>query len=108
MSNQKIIEAAKNLANTFLVDYTKLGNPEYIYKDELKGVSRALADDLINLHLVVLEDKDEDQFSVSDDVLNKSKNSLHHDIRERLALSNLSKRQLIFLFEIIGKMTEKE
>ena len=56
-NEQKIIEAAERLADSFRVDYTKLDNPEDIYEKDVRKypLSECVIDDLINLYLAVLK-----------------------------------------------------
>jgi hypothetical protein len=58
-NEQKIIEAAERLADSFRVDYTKLNNPDLIYEKDVRKdpLSKAVIDDLINLYLTVLKTK---------------------------------------------------
>ena len=58
-NEQKIIEAAERLADSFRVDYTKLDNSEVIYEKDVRKypLSECVIDDLIHLYLTVLKSK---------------------------------------------------
>jgi len=56
---KEIIESAKNFADAFKMDYTKLDNPEMIYNTHVRSypLSGAVIECLINLYLTVLKEK---------------------------------------------------
>jgi hypothetical protein len=56
---KEIIESAKELADGFKMDYTKLNNPEIVYTTHIRSypLSGAVIECLINLYLTVLKGK---------------------------------------------------